>query len=251
MRVSSTELFYRLCQFDIISAAYLKINDSLDAQFVDDLAANLQNKLIWGEYEHKASDTLDDLVVESILNEVISTSSACVFSFQAATSGPSDMTMIRMDTAHVCSAADHHAVKEGVRRGIDCQRTIDLVCEVVDAYACPGEIATCGLPHDRPASPLFADARLVDLDMFADRHLAGIGYARQGGNIAIAHCDPQRRFHAAQDIKSFVRGYMGLPAGALSILSPDCRIPPFSRPSDPLQEHPDSRHTTASCCAAG
>lgn len=84
---------------------------------------------------------------------------------------------------------NHTILKKIIRKRISCQRTLDLIDEIIDSSAAHGDINPKGIPLGNLTSQLFANIYLGELDLFVKHQLREEHYIRYMDDFCIIHHD--------------------------------------------------------------
>lgn len=189
MRVSCTQIYAALCEYGGLRASlsrHLYQDDGLE-----EVAAELQGALIWGEYRHGSYPASVSHAVEVHLVGVLASSDAAIFHGRFGPREPS-LALVRgaVPQEDLCAAATPLLVEDVVFRYTGCRRTADLAVDIATAHADHGA-ASGSLPCSAAASHLFAACVMTDIDTELERRLRGVTYSRRGFDVALG-CNSER-----------------------------------------------------------
>ncbi|MFY9328508.1 MAG: reverse transcriptase/maturase family protein [Georgfuchsia sp.] len=97
--------------------------------------------------------------------------------------------VFKADIAKYFQSIDHGILKALLWRYIKCRRTLDLINEIIDSSAKPGDARPTGLPIGNLTSQLCANVYLHCLDEFVKHELGERFYARYMDDTVIIHHD--------------------------------------------------------------
>ena len=131
--------------------------------------------------------------------------------------------VLKADIRKFFPSIDHQILKELIARKIGCQRTLDLICTIIDASNpqepvddfFPGDdlfaaLRRRGLPMGNLTSQFLANLYLSPLDHFAKEQLGFRGYARYVDDFVLFSDDKAKLNDAKKLIAAFLTGNLRL-----------------------------------------
>lgn len=210
--IPCTQIYSSLCDYDTLLASLSLHTGSYEPA---ELAGEIQNALIWGDYSHGQYCSDASSAVEAHVAGVIAASEAMLF--HAYRPAPVDSCFVSAVAAPIealCSVATPAMVSAAVLSRSGCQRTAELIKSIASAHAntAPNGDLYGSLPSNERASPLFAMSALA---LTEDAIMSpAVTYIRRGTDAFFISND---RFACHDSVWNFVRLFGGdvvtLPAG--------------------------------------
>lgn len=109
----------------------------------------------------------------------------------------------KADVRRYFSSIDHHILKTLLSQKIRCDRTLALLCYIVDCS--PSDGVGVGIPPGLLTSQIFANIYLHELDRFAKHGLGARHYIRYMDDFVIVHHDKQQLHQWRREVETFLR----------------------------------------------
>lgn len=111
---------------------------------------------------------------------------------------------LKADISKYFHSIDHAILKGIVHRHVKCQRTLNLLFDIIDCS--PSQAPGVGIPLGNLTSQLFANMYLNELDRLAKHHLRERFYIRYMDDFVILHHD-KAHLHK---LRWFIEGWLGV-----------------------------------------
>jgi len=210
--IPCTQIYSSLCDYDTLVAS-LSLHASPHESA--ELAGEIQNALIWGDYNHGYYGSDTSAAIEAHVAGVIAASEAMLFhAYRPAPVSSCFVSAVSAPIESLCSVATPAMVSAAVLSRSGCQRTAELIEGIASAHTntAPSGALYGSLPSNERASPLFAMSALA---LTEDAIMSpAVTYIRRGTDVFFLS---DNRFSCHDSVWNFVRLFGGdmvtLPAG--------------------------------------
>lgn len=118
--------------------------------------------------------------------------------------------VLKADISKYFQNINHSILKSIIRKRVSCQRTLDLIDEIIGSSADPDNINPVGIPLGNLTSQLFANIYLGELDLYVKHTLREKYYARYMDDFCIIHHDKHYLHIVREIIENFLWSQLGL-----------------------------------------
>ncbi|MBQ9238127.1 MAG: group II intron reverse transcriptase domain-containing protein [Treponema sp.] len=137
---------------------------------------------------------------------------------------------LKLDVKKYFDSISHEVLKRHLFRIIKCERTLALLCTIIDSYTAPlsadsSDACTRGLPIGNLTSQFFANLYLSPLDHFVVEKLHPNGYVRYMDDMILFFASREAAKNALCAIECFCATVLNLQFNAPTVAQTKCGIP--------------------------
>lgn len=127
---------------------------------------------------------------------------------------------LKADIKKYFPSINHGVLQKLLARYIACEPTLDVCFEIINSTAGSDELDPCGIPIGNLTSQLSANIYLHELDNFAKHLLKAPNYVRYMDDFVIIHHDKEYLFWALKEIQHFLWTQLRLQTNAKTQIFP-------------------------------